>query len=226
MCPWPRRGGDAELLRGAGVLTVAELAAAPAVVLAGLERAGSDPAAARTRARARVAGAGLVRRTADTPVPRADVELDVDMESYLDDGAYLWGTLLSGPGLSRLGLEPGYRPFVTWRPLPDPDEGRIFGAFWTHLGAVRDRARAAGLTFAAYCYSRQAEERWMRAAPGRFAGSAGVPTAAAVTEFCAGPEWIDLYRHLREHYVVPGSMRLKALAPLAGFTLAGPGAGR
>ena len=139
------------------------------------------------------------------------------MESYLDDGAYLWGTLLSGPGVARLGASPGYRPFVTWRPLPDADEGRVFGAFWTHLAALRERTHAAGLSFAAYCYSRQAEERWMRSAPERFAGSPGVPSTAEVAAFCAGPEWIDLYAHLREQYVITGSMRLKALAPLAGF---------
>lgn len=218
-------GSDADVLRAAGLATVAGLAAAPAPVLAALELPGISPVAIRTRARARAAGTPLVRRTAEVRIPRADVELDVDMESYLDDGAYLWGTLLSGPGLARLDLAPGYRPFVTWRPLPDADEGRAFGAFWTHLIGVREQARVAGLSFAAYCYSRQAEERWMRSAPVRFAGTPGVPTAAAVAAFCAGPEWIDLYQLVREQYVVTGSLRLKALAPLAGFAWRDPDPG-
>lgn len=218
-------GGDADVLRAAGLVTVTALAGASAPLLAGLELPGVAPVAARTRARAFTAGAPLVRRSAAGTVPRADVELDVDMESYLDDGAYLWGSLLSGPGVARLGLSPGYRPFVTWRPLPDADEGRAFGAFWTHLSAVREQAHAAGLSFAAYCYSRQAEERWMRSAPVRFTGLPGVPTVEAVAAFCAGPEWIDLYAHLREGYVITGSLRLKALAPLAGFAWRDPDPG-
>ena len=218
-------GDHADVLRAAGLATVTALAGASVSLLETLELPGIAPVAARTRARAGNAGAPLVRRNAAVTVPRADVELDVDMESYLDDGAYLWGTLLSGSGVARLGASPGYRPFVTWRPLPDADEGRVFGAFWTHLAALRERTHAAGLSFAAYCYSRQAEERWMRSAPERFAGSPGVPSTAEVTAFCAGPEWIDLYAHLREQYVITGSMRLKALAPLAGFAWRDPDPG-
>src|SRR5699024_2906864 len=43
----------------------------------------------------------------DVTVPRADVEIDLDMEAYLDQGAYLWGAWLDGT----------YYDFVTWEAL-------------------------------------------------------------------------------------------------------------
>ena len=50
----------------------------------------------RLRARAWQSDAVLIRRRDAVQVPRADIELDVDMECFIDDGAYLWGTYLSG----------------------------------------------------------------------------------------------------------------------------------
>ncbi|WP_188943402.1 TM0106 family RecB-like putative nuclease [Nakamurella endophytica] len=210
-------GTDVSALRTAGVRTVDELAQAPAELLGSLPLSNGLAGTARVRAKAWISGAQLVRRGASASVPRADLELDVDMESYLDDGAYLWGTYLSGPAVQRLGLRPGYRPFVTWRPLPDRDEGRAFAEFWAYLQGIRSAAAAHGLTFAAYCYSRQAEERWLRSAPRRFPDQPGMPPAAEIDAFCSGGQWVDIYQEIRDQFVVPGSMKLKVLAPLTGF---------
>src|SRR5690606_38362163 len=103
--------------RVAGATTYDDIAAMDPKVLAALPLSGIPVGEARTRARAMVADAPMVRRTERVDVPRADIELDVDMESYSDDGAYLWGTYLSGPGVEQLSYEVGYRPFVTWEPL-------------------------------------------------------------------------------------------------------------
>jgi predicted RecB family nuclease len=138
------------------------------------------------------------------------VELDIDMESYLDDGAYLWGTYLSGVTLPGFGQ--GYRPFVTWRPLADRATGENFAAFWAYLSALRSATGAAGLTFAAYCYSRMAEERWLYGTPQRFPTVPGMPGNAEVAEFCRSPQWVDVYAEVRQWFVVPGSLRLKGVA--------------
>ncbi len=74
-------------------------------------------------------------------IRRADVEIDVDAESYGEDGAYLWGALLSG---ADVGLPPGYRSFVTWERLPSPAQGAVFGAFFDYLMQVGRRPRPAG----------------------------------------------------------------------------------
>ena len=68
------------------------------------------------------AGEVLLRR-GDVNVPRADVEVDVDMEAYLDQGAYLWGAWYDGE----------YVPFVTWEPLGGRAEAENFAAFWRWL---------------------------------------------------------------------------------------------
>lgn len=161
-------------------------------------------------------GIPLIRRTEDPEVVRADVEVDIDMESYGEHGAYLWGTLLTDN--TDPTREIRYRPFVTWQPLPTPDEGRSFGEFWTWLTAERDAARDAGKSFAAYCYSQQAENRWLLGSADRFAGDPGVPTRAEVESFIGSAQWVDIYEAVGRNFICPNGKGLKRVAPVAGFT--------
>ncbi len=137
------------------------------------------------------------------------------MESYGERGAYLWGTLLTD---NDAPAEPvRYRPFVTWDPLPSDAEGHAFGRFWSWLMARRAMAHDAGRTFAAYCYSEQAENRWLRASADRFAGLPGVPHRDDVEAFIASDEWVDIYRAVGANFVCPNGKGLKRVAPVAGF---------
>lgn len=227
------RGESALRLRGHGVTTVRELAALdPAVGLPGEPAAPTEPDGAPAPpldltesvalARAWRAGHPLVRRMRRPRVPRADVEVDVDMESLGEDGAYLWGVLLSG---ADVGLARGYRAFATWVPVPTPDEGRSFGEFWTWLSDVRERAGARGLSLRAYCYNEQAENRWLRSSAQRFAGAPGVPDAAEVEEFIASDAWVDLFPLVSDTFLCPHGKGLKRVAPSAGFAWRDPEAG-
>lgn len=156
----------------------------------------------------------LVRRLERPAVVRADVEVDVDMESYGERGAYLWGTLLTDNQTE----EPvRYRPFYTWDPLPTDDEGHAFGRFWAWLTERRRVAHEAGKTFAAYCYSQQAENRWLRASAERFAGIPGVPPREEIEAFIASPEWVDIYEAVNQNFICPNGKGLKRIAPVAGF---------
>lgn len=158
----------------------------------------------------------LIRRLEEPQVDRADVEVDVDMESYGEHGAYLWGTLLTDN--ADPSREVRYRAFATWEPLPTRDEGRSFAEFWGWLTAEREAARAAGKTFAAYCYSQQAENRWLLGSARRFAGDDGVPPRAEVEEFIASDEWVDIYEAVGRNFICPNGKGLKRVAPVAGFT--------
>ncbi|MGX9296273.1 TM0106 family RecB-like putative nuclease [Tsukamurella paurometabola] len=202
-------GRSAPGLREAGIGTVDQLA----------EYDGPQPedvpvpiADLRAMARAWRDGQVLVRRRPEVKVRRADVEVDVDMESYQEYGAYLWGTWLR-----RDGVDLGYRPFVTWEPVPTRDEARSFAEFWAFLMDRRAEAHAAGKTFAAYCYSQNAENKWLLASADRFAGEPGVPPRRAVEEFIASPEWVDMFDAVGDAFLSLEGRGLKKVAPVAGF---------
>ncbi|MFT3716433.1 MAG: TM0106 family RecB-like putative nuclease [Gordonia sp. (in: high G+C Gram-positive bacteria)] len=206
-------GAGGTALQDAGITTVAQLAA----------YRGEAPEEwpnnvsfrdAVVNANCRRLGVPLVRRLDRPQVQRADVEVDVDMESYGERGAYMWGTLLT----DNVDPEPVvYRAFVTWDPLPTQDEGRSFGEFWTWLMRRRAQAHAQGKTFAAYCYSQQAENRWLRGSADRFAGQPGVPSRADVDAFIDSDEWVDIYEAVNANFICPDGKGLKRIAPVAGF---------
>lgn len=220
------RGETAVALREVGVSTVAELAACdperPPVVLPNLPSFADVVALARARLR----GLAVVRRVPTVPVLRADVEVDVDMESFGEAGAYMWGVRVQYPGGRLPGDEPeGYRAFATWEPVPDADEARSFAEFWTWLSGVRAAAARTGRTFAAYCYNEQAENRWLLASARRFAGRPGIPPQAEVEAFIADPSWIDLFAVVDEWFLCAHGKGLKRVAPVAGFAWRDPEAG-
>lgn len=203
-------GSRAETLRGVGVRTIDALAAWDGPAPEDWQGNGFEDTV--VIARAWLAGVPLVRRAAEVTVTRADVEVDVDMESYQEHGAYLWGTLLTENGVTA-----PYRPFVTWDPLPTLDEARSFAEFWTWLTDTLARTLAQGKTFAAYCYSRAAEDKWLLDSATRFAGLPGIPTVAQVRAFIDGPHWVDVYQAVSDQFICPNGKGLKKIAPVAGF---------
>ncbi|HEX2132488.1 MAG TPA: TM0106 family RecB-like putative nuclease [Actinophytocola sp.] len=207
------RGEEAATLRAAGVRTVDDLA-----VLdpddESLPPTGMPLADAVGLAKAWLADLTVVRRVPEVVVPRADVEVDVDMESFGDAGSYLWGVWLSG---ADVGIEHGYRAFATWEPLPTDDEARSFAGFWQWLTLVRLRAAARGLSFRAYCYNELAENRWLLSSAKRFAGKPGIPTTEQVQAFITSDSWVDLFGSVRDHFLCSRGKGLKTIAPVAGF---------
>ena len=101
----------------------------------------SSTARARTCATARCASS----TPRDMGCPTADVEVDVDMESY-DDATYLWGANVT---LNQPidGVRAGYRAFVEWGELTPDAEARNFAAFWSWLSDLREPVRRQGRTF-------------------------------------------------------------------------------
>lgn len=147
--------------------------------------------------------------------PSADVEVDVDMESY-DEMTYLWGASVT---LTRPveGFSNGYRAFVDWEALNHKAEARIFTQFWDWLSGLRRRCLEEGLTFAAYCFWAQAEDGAMNRAvenPGENA-----VTMRDLNEFrsASPPQWIDLHEQAKQQIQTEGPLGLKQLAGAAGF---------
>ena len=147
--------------------------------------------------------------------PTADVEVDVDMESY-DDATYLWGAnvTLNTP---LEGAPEGYTTFVAWGELSRETEARNFANFWTWLGDLRRLCRSEGRTFAAYCFWAQAEDGAMNRAVA--APVDGGPTVRDLDDFRqqSPSEWIDLHELAKEQIQTEGPLGLKQLAASAGF---------
>jgi predicted RecB family nuclease len=220
------RGETAVALRDAGVATVAQLAALDPAGEPPVPLAGPPFADVVALARAWLRGLPVVRRVPTVAVLRADVEVDIDMESFGEAGAYMWGVRLRYADGPRPGDEPeGYRAFATWEPVPADDEARSFAEFWGWLSGVRAAAAASGRTFAAYCYNEQAENRWLLASARRFAGRPGIPPLAEVEAFIADPGWIDLFAVVDEWFLCAHGKGLKRVAPVAGFGWRDPEAG-
>lgn len=202
-------GGRGEMLRAAGIGTIDQLAAWRGQVPVGWST--GDFADIGVIARAWLQQVPLVRRRPQIRVVRADVEIDVDMECYQEFGAYLWGALEWTDAGER------YHPFVTWEPLPTDDEARSFAEFWRWLMGRRECAHRRGQTFAAYCYSRFAEDKWLLASARRFVGRPGIPTIEEIRAFIDSPEWVDMFEAVGDNFIAPGGRGLKKLAPMAGF---------
>lgn len=198
-----RRPKQRAEVEAAGLATAGEIAA--------LDRRTAEFSQARIsaiaehvdQARAAIGDAPVYRRRGidRIEVPRADVEVDVDMEN-VEDGVYLWGALLGGE----------YHAFATWEPLTAETEAKAFTEFWRWLMQIRGDALARGRTFRAYCWHEQAENTQMR----RIGAAAGL--ADEVEQFIASDEWIDLRKVFDTQLITGGSTGLKKIAPLAGFT--------
>ena len=183
-------GGRGDVWREEGITTVQSL----------IDDGPAEPAAL---ARAWRAGIPVLRREKLAPVPRADVEIDIDMEAYLDQGAYLWGAYD--------GEE--YRAFVTWEDVGGAAEEANFNAFWSWLMQRRRDAREAGQTFRAYCYAAGGENHWLRSSARRFASV----DEAEVAEFIASEDWVDVFALVRRSLVGTDGLGLKVLGPVVGF---------
>jgi predicted RecB family nuclease len=150
------------------------------------------------------------RRGVDTlTVPRADVEVDIDMES-VEQGVYLWGALVT----ERLGsgATSEYHPFVTWEPLTAEAELANSLRFWCWFTDVRSAAHHSGRSFRAYCYNASAENTYLR----KLGLAAGI--LDEITAFTHSETWVDMLRVVDTHLITGGGTGLKVIAPIAGFS--------
>ena len=184
----------------------------------GVDPAGGPPSAAVpvgrpvALARAWQRDLAVVRRMPGWEL-RADVEVDVDMESFGESGAYLWGALLT-PAARPPARAAGLPRVRHVGPAAHVDEARSFAGFWEWLSGVRGRA-AARPRFRAYCYNEHAENRWLLGSAQRFAGRPGVPHSRRWRRSSPSP-WDDLFGGRDQWFLCARGKGLKRIAPAAG----------
>jgi predicted RecB family nuclease len=168
------------------------------------------------RARVHRAGTVLLKvPVSQLSCPRADVEVDIDMESY-NDVTYLWGAFVR-TATELEGITEGYVSFAEWGELDATSESTLFGRFWQWFRALRSGVHEQGRSFAAYCFWAQAENGAMNRAIETAAP--GCPSREEVDAFrLAHPnEWIDIHDVAKNQIQTEGPVGLKSLAGAAGF---------
>ncbi|MCU9519612.1 TM0106 family RecB-like putative nuclease [Corynebacterium sp. ES2794-CONJ1] len=157
-------------------------------------------------------GEALMKKVPVTSAPRFDVEIDIDVEAYLDQGAYLWGAFDGDE----------YRPFVTWEDLGGVAEAKNFAHFWQWLQGRREHAHSQGLSVGVFCYSQHGENHWLRSSAARFYPAyhkeiPGLPSPAEVEAFIDSHEWIDIFALIRAQFEGTAGLGLKVVAPITGY---------
>lgn len=132
-------------------------------------------------------------------IPRADVEIDFDIEWDPDDRVYLWGALVNRPG-----ADPVYHPLVTWDLLDDHGAVELAERFADWLREQIAAADGADQSLLVYHYAHP-EPTYLK----RLLGETEVDDI--LTRF------VDLLPVVRKHYFGLHGLGIKKVAPEFGF---------
>lgn len=152
--------------------------------------------------RARMSRDGItIERETTGPIepPRAEVEIDFDIEWDPTDRVYLWGALVTRPG-----DKPQYHAFVNWDELDDASATALAHDFVAWLRTELAEAEAAGQDLLVFHYSNP-EPTYLK----RLLGEEEVADVLA--------HFIDLLPIIREHYFGLNGVGIKQVAPAFGF---------
>ena len=158
---------------------------------------------AQAARRARMLKADIdIERITEGPivVPRADVEIDVDIEWDADSRVYLWGVLVR-----RHMRLPEYIPFVEWGPIGQERERSLATEFLEWLRREVAAADAAGLQLVVYHYNHTE-----RSTLTRLLGEAAVADLL--------PRFVDLLDYIRQNFFGAEGLSIKQVAPAFGFS--------
>lgn len=204
----PRRRSQVSRLAAAGVTVLADARALDPRTASFSDAPLRDLPEQIDQARAALGPCPAYRRrgVAEVSVPRAEIEVDVDMENN-EDGVFLWGALVTDRSGQNLA-EPGYRAFSSW------DAGSaaaISAKFWDWLTGLRKAVTSAGFSFRVYSYHTAAE----------FGQLKGIATdlgrGEEIASFLASGEWTDLLKVFGGQLITGGPIGLKDVAGLAGY---------
>jgi predicted RecB family nuclease len=203
-------------LRRMGITTVNDLAALdptdpafldsyhPEVTHRGRDHARSRLAGASARA-ALIRDGIAVRRTASTPVPAADLEIDCDIEWSAEGLVYLWGARVRLAGDESTAV---FVPFADWTVRDADAERALAERFATWLRRLRDTTAMAGRRVRVYHWS-PAEASRLHRILGSAAADLLHPDTGVFT---------DLEQVFNANFLSAHGSSIKVVAPVFGFT--------
>jgi predicted RecB family nuclease len=154
-----------------------------------------------TRARMALAGVRLERTTVGPiAVPRADVEIDFDIEWDTDNRVFLWGALLTDAEHP----EGDYIDFTDLGPLDGDTERALGRQFLYWLRNRIEQARHDGESVAVFHYSHPETSHLVRVF--------GEEEVADIL-----PIFVDLLQYLRANFIGVAGLGIKQVAPEFGF---------
>ena len=208
------------------IRTWAELANATAedLIIKGWPR----PQAEIDHARARLSRSSFPftpRESRDFSIPRADVEIDFDMEMISESVStgrpacvYLWGTLTT------------IRTEKVRKVLDSPPEGFIgfsifeankteegaFASFWAWAQEWISKSNKHDFSLKFYCYHGAAENTAMKNVSIRAKERRGIPTLDEIDGFRKSPHWLDVEEYVESLIWPTEDQSLKTIGRIAG----------
>lgn len=201
----PLDAHEVATLRGLGVSTVAALAQAdvdvllPAYLPRASHREDAELRLRRVHHRARLldAGVALERETSgELPLPRHEVEIDLDIETSASDRVYLWGFWVDDPRADA----PYVQQFAAFADLDAAGERALAAEAMAWLRSV-----VSGRDAAVYHYSDYEVVRL-----GRLAAHLG--ELGAWAQGWAAAHFVDLFTIVRENFFGANGLGLKVVA--------------
>lgn len=141
------------------------------------------------------------------PIPRADLEVDFDLEWDGNNRIYLWGFLVSEGASSRIDS------MASWEVMDDADEAELAGAAIDHLVRLRTVAESQGKSFLVYHYSHPEVSMVRRL----LATGVNASYSEAWWENFTSECFVDLLPRVKERLFGLKGLGLKAVAKAAGF---------
>ncbi len=144
-------------------------------------------------------------------IPRADVEIDFDIENDRSAHVYLWGMLVT----DHIAGTSHFEHTTTWEELDAPSEAALALQFWNRLTEIVDDAARDEKSVLIYHYSTPEPSNLRRISA--TATIAGLPTHAEVDSLI-NETFVDLYPIMRANYFGRDGLGLKVAATRgAGF---------
>jgi len=169
-------------------------------------------------------------------VPRADIEIDFDLEEVSvsewlkrDALVYLWGTVTtfqdSVSENLRHQIGSDFQDFSVFTDSQIDKEGSAFLRFWKWTCSAINLAKENNLSIKFYCCNGKSTEisRMKRIAASRV-GVVGMPSGTEIDEFASSDFYVDILDHVKRLLLPTDDNGLKSVAHLAGFTWDDPSA--